>query len=189
MTDTLNTESSRPGISKAGDESERIFRELLVDVTVPSKGAALGDIRMVVDDKAYYVEIKRCESTKGGTLNQIRALKYIPLVVHLPKQEPSWMVIPPNRIVELVASRSRGQHTEIPFESVALSVTAQLNEFRCAESELEAKVEASIREGQKYSLLHQCMADLKRDIQRLNAHAKMDVQAIMSGTFEHFHRG
>ena len=182
-----NQQTSKPGITKAGDLSEELFCKLLADVTVPSKGAALGDVRMVVDDKAYYVEIKRCESKKGGTLNQIRALKFIPLVVHLPEQNPTWMVIPPNKIIELVANRSRGQHTEIPFECITLSVSSRLDEFRCEQDELEAKVEAAIREGQRQPLLQQCMADLKRDIQRLSAHAKMDVKAIMNGTFQDFH--
>ena len=174
-------------ISREGDESERLFQSIVSHATVPSEGAAFGDVRIVVGNEVHYLEIKCCRSSSGGTLNQVRAMKYIPLVVHLPNQSPNWMVIPPNKIVEIMADRKRGQHTEIPFESAALSVKSLGSTFGCEQSDLEKRVVDAIKEGQSFPTLRQAMVDLKRDIRRLGAHAKMDVKAIVDGSFEKFH--
>ena len=55
-----------------------------------------------------FVEVKKATA---ATLNQVRAVKYIPLVAY---HEPTdtWYVVPAHVIVCLVASKGRGQHTE-----------------------------------------------------------------------------
>jgi len=65
-----------------------------------------------------YVEVKKATA---ATLNQVRAVKYIPLVAF---HEPSdtWYVVPAHIIVCLVATKRRGQHTENPFESATLNI-------------------------------------------------------------------
>lgn len=171
-------------ISREGDASERLFQRIVSHATVPSEGAAYGDVRMVVGNSVHYIEIKKCGSKKGGTLNQVRAIKYIPLVVHLPNQTPHWMVIPPNVLVERMAKRPRGQHTEIALESAAISVNASLDPYRCDESELEARVVAAIKEGQANVELSRVMKELKRDIRRLVRHTAFDVEAISNGSFQ-----
>ena len=174
-------------ISREGDESERLFQSIVSHATVPSEGAAYGDVRIVVGDSVHYLEIKCCKSKSGGTLNQIRAMKYIPLIVHLPNQAPHWMVVPPNKLVEITAQRRRGQHTEIALESATISVNSLDKSFWCDEKALEQRVVSAIHEGQKYPLLKQAMVDLKRDIRRLAVHAKMDIAAILDGSFESYH--
>ncbi len=76
----------------------------------------------------HAVEIKRATST---TLNQVRAVKYITLVAfHVPSE--TWFVVPACDVVRLVAQKTRGQHTENPFESATLS-TNNLSAFVVAE--------------------------------------------------------
>lgn len=54
------------------------------------------------------IEVK---SATSNTLNQVRAVKYIPLVAyHVPTE--AWFVVPAPDVVRLVSSKARGQHTE-----------------------------------------------------------------------------
>jgi len=87
--------------------------------------------------EGHYVEVKR---TKQTTVNQVRAVKYIPLVVYSPPSE-SWYVVSPDEIVRLVGKKSRGQHTENPFESATL----RLRDLRhCRVSSGEALRQATL---------------------------------------------
>ena len=55
------------------------------------------------------------------TLNQVRAVKYLPLVVHYAPTD-EWYVVPAHVVVAEVSQKRRGQHTENPFESATLSL-------------------------------------------------------------------
>lgn len=114
------------GISRGGADAEELFRSL-TGATIAER-AALGDA--IVDGR--YVEVKKATS---ATLNQVRAVKYIPLVA-LSVPEMTWYVIPANEIVRQCARKRRGQHTENPFESATLSLNnlgrATLNEHGLA---------------------------------------------------------
>ncbi len=71
------------------------------------------------------VEVKRATSK---TLNQVRAVKYLPIAVYFePRGE--WYVVPAHSVVVAVSQRVRGQHTENPFESATLNLRS-LEEFK-----------------------------------------------------------
>lgn len=122
------------GISRLGRDAERLFckhtgAELCA---TPALGDALLD--------GHYVEIKKAD---GNTINQVRAVKYITLVVHRPELD-SWFVVPANEIVRLVSRKTRGQHSENPFESATLS-TRDLADYRVPSvSDLRAATLAAI---------------------------------------------
>ncbi len=68
-----------------------------------------------------YVEIKL---TRSSGINQVRAIKFIPLVVlDLKGKRPRWLVIPGSDIVDIQCRKPRGQHSECPFESAGLTLT------------------------------------------------------------------
>lgn len=100
------------GISGGGRSAEERFRELTG--ADRSSSAAQGDAVL----EGTPVEVKRATS---ATLNQVRAVKYIPLVVYF---EPGdeWYVVPAHVVVAAVSQKARGQHTENPFESATMSV-------------------------------------------------------------------
>jgi len=110
------------GISKGGRRAEILFREY-TGASGPTT-AAEGDA--ILD--GHPIEIK---FASASTLNQVRAVKYSPLVVlHSPPDE--WYVVPAHEVVLRVAQRRRGQHTENPFESATLNLR-DLGEFRVSD--------------------------------------------------------
>lgn len=100
------------GISGGGRAVEEEFRRLTGATTTAR--AALGDAVF----EGVNIEVKAASS---DTLNQVRAVKYIPLVAY-GSTSAAWYVIPANVVVRMVATRARGQHTENPFESCTLSL-------------------------------------------------------------------
>jgi hypothetical protein len=149
------------GISGGGRDAEERFRELTG--AERTERAALGDAVL----EGRVVEIKRATAT---TLNQVRAVKFIVLVAsYCPAgAAPSWYVIPGHRVVELVAAKARGQHTENPFESATLSIKA-LSEFRVTAASLRQAVLDAASADQQYPELR---AEMNRVLEQSRALAK-----------------
>lgn len=157
------------GISRSGADAEARFRSL-TGATIAER-AALGDA--IVDGK--YVEVKKATST---TLNQVRAVKYIPLVA-LFVPEMRWYVIPASEIVRQCALKRRGQHTENPFESATLSLS-QLRTYTVADpSKLLIAVRAAIAEADRYPLLRELMAKVLADSKALATSSVDAVRATL----------
>ena len=122
------------------------------------------------------VEVKKASKT---TVNQVRAVKYIPLVVYY---EPSgtWYVVPAHHVVRLVAPKARGQHNEIVFECSTLRVN-QLGEFRVAkEADLLAATRFAIAAATKYPELKQEMERALREARKLARDTQARVQEILA---------
>jgi hypothetical protein len=104
--------SDRFGISGGGRSAEELFRQMTG--AAPAERAAQGDALL----DGHPVEVKRATSV---TLNQVRAVKYLPIVVHFAPTD-EWYVVPAHVVVAAVSQKRRGQHTENPFESATLSL-------------------------------------------------------------------
>lgn len=141
------------GVSGSGREAEERFLELTG--AEGASEAALGDA--VIDGNV--IEIKRATST---TLNQVRAVKFIVLVVYYCPNEadPCWYVVPAHWVVALVARKSRGQHTENPFESATLNVNDLADHRVDGETQLRDRVVSAVRDGTQY-------ADLRKEMDRV----------------------
>ncbi|MSQ41393.1 MAG: hypothetical protein EXR55_07065 [Dehalococcoidia bacterium] len=115
----------RQAIRREGDHAVARFLEL-VDGSRASGDQKKGDAVVLIDKQDFYVEIKECHAPPGrsGTLNQIRPIKYTPLMVQAP-QRGCWYVVPAGELVRMAANKDRGQHTEIAFECMNLTL-AQL---------------------------------------------------------------
>lgn len=96
-----------------------------------------------------------------NTINQVRAVKYIPLVVYSPPDD--WYVVPPNEVVRLVALQTRGQHTENPFESAIVSLRNVDRRFRCRDDALRETTLRAVVEGEEHPELREAMAEVLRD--------------------------
>lgn len=123
-----------------------------------------------------YVEVKKATSS---TLNQVRAVKYIPLVAY---HEPTdtWYVVPAHVIVCLVSTKGRGQHTENPFESATLNIFA-LAKYRVAsEAELKNATLSAIADAAKHAELKDAMDRVLADSKALAARSVAEVKALIT---------
>lgn len=141
------------GISGGGRSAEDLFREMTG--AAPAETAAQGDALL----EGHPIEVKRATS---ATLNQVRAVKYLPIVVHyVPGDE--WYVVPAHVVVAGVSQKRRGQHTENPFESATLSLNSLVawrieDPSRLREATLEA-----IAASDDYPELRAAMRDVLRE--------------------------
>jgi len=155
------------GISRGGKEAEERF--MAITGATPTARAALGDA--VLDGTT--VEIKHTKRTE--TLNQVRAVKYIPLVVWV-SGEDAWYVIPAHRIVAIVSDCKRGQHTENPFESATLNLK-RLDDFRLeSEADLAAAVVRRAKESAAYPQLKK---EMDRVLAEVREHAASDIERVI----------
>lgn len=157
------------GISGGGRSAEDRFRELTGAGEAPK--ASVGDA--VLDDCP--VEVK---NATANTLNQVRAVKYIPVVAyHAPAG--SWYVVPAPDVVQLVSGKARGQHTENPFESATLSVT-NLAPYRVTnESDLADRVRKAIKRGEAHPEIRKAMERVLQDSKDLAKESIKDVQEAL----------
>lgn len=157
------------GISGGGRSAEDEFIRLTG--AEPSTTAAQGDA--ILDGTP--IEIKRASSV---TLNQVPAVKFIPLVVYYVPDD-DWYVVPASAVVALVSRKNRGQHTENPFESATLSVR-NLGDFRVADpGALRDATLAAIDEGARYPELQAAMGEVLQASKDLAAASIEKVRALV----------
>jgi hypothetical protein len=155
---------ARMGISKSGNSTEAAFRK----ITGASKSgkASLGDAVL----SGHAVEVKKASS---NTINQVRAVKWIPLVV-LDSNDGQWYVIPAPDVVVLVSQKNRGQHTENPFESATLSVK-KIREYKTEKSDLKNAVLRAVNRGKKFPILRKSMEKVLSDSKALATLSRSEV--------------
>lgn len=141
------------GISGGGHSAEELFRQMTG--ASPAEGAARGDALL----DGHPVEVKRATSV---TLNQIRALKYLPIVAHYAPTD-DWYVVPAHVVVARVSQKRRGQHTENPFESATLSLK-NLHAWKVEDpSHLREATLEAIAASDEYPELRSAMEDVLRE--------------------------
>lgn len=157
------------GISSTGDNAEQAFRR--ITGATPSARAADGDA--VLD--GYNIEIKK---VSANTLNQVRAVKFIPLVAFHSKSS-KWYVVPAPDVVKLVAQKQRGQHTENPFESATLSLS-KLGAFEVQdESQLATAVRLAIARGNAFPSLEAAMRRVLEQSKDLAVDSRKRVSSLL----------
>jgi hypothetical protein len=164
-------------LRQQGQKAKDMFRKLVTNVR-QSNDFSAGDTEVNIDGIWHHIDVKDCTS---NTINQIRAIRYQTLVIY---NDGVWYVIPPQEVVRIVGQKTRGQHTEIPFESAALTLGQIESVFRCSDSQLPERVYAAIRMGQqeKFIEVKNSMERLKLDLIKLNNQTKSSISAI----FEHY---
>jgi hypothetical protein len=156
------------GISNEGNDVESEFRRI-TGASKPEK-AAIGDAIF----NGYAIEVKKASS---NTLNQVRAIKFIPLVAFDTRDE-TWYVVPAPDVVGLVTIKNRGQHTENPFESATVSISA-LKDFASSESTLKNDLIAAINAGNANPALKKVMDDILEESKELARKARERVRALL----------
>lgn len=157
------------GISNTGDDVEAAFRRLTG--AKRSERAADGDAVF----EGCNIEIKKASS---NTLNQVRAVKFIPLVAfHTPSR--TWYVVPAPDIVKAVAVKKRGQHTENPFESATLNLSTLGSFAVAAEHDLTRAVRAAITRGSQFPQLRDAMRTVLSESKQLAASSREEVAQLL----------
>lgn len=159
--------AKRQAIRQEGQDAEKTFLVLVPNSRL-SDNAKLGDVIVTLDDSTeHYVEVKECHATtvQAGTINQVRAIKFITCVVWAPNQQ-RWYILSPDQLVRLAATKNRGQHTEIPFESMNFTLRTLPDEFhsKATDAELASAVQAAIRRGNASAGLKELMQSLQKEI-------------------------
>jgi hypothetical protein len=135
-------------------------------------------MREVTGSSQYPHSIVEVKKTSSYTLNQVRAVKYMPLVVYSSTEE-RWYVIPASEVVRQCAQERRGQHTENPFESATLSMR-NLSAYALADaSALPAAVLSAVEEAQKYPALKELLDRVLADSTALAARSVEEVGAAL----------
>ncbi|MCL2726721.1 MAG: hypothetical protein FWD69_20060 [Polyangiaceae bacterium] len=158
------------GISHEGHSAEERYRQ----ATGASTSAKSGDGDAVLGD--CNIEVKKATAQ---TLNQVRAVKYIPLVV-LYEPTDTWYVVPAHVIVCLVSSKARGQHTENPFESATLNIFALAKYQIASEKELKQATLDAIAEANKYPDLKKAMENVLKESKSLATRSIHDVKSLIT---------
>jgi hypothetical protein len=113
------------GITNRGSWVENEFRRITGSSRLKN---AEGDAEL----SGCRVEIKTASTQ---TVNQVRPLKYLTLVIFDTKHK-EWYVVPANVIVEYASAKMRGQHTEIAFECMTLRIDKLPAKFKTTEAQL-----------------------------------------------------
>jgi hypothetical protein len=142
----LMADDPTPGISGGGRLAERLFCEITGADAAPR--ASAGDAVL----EGNLVEIKQAST---NTLNQVRPLKYLPLVVYQSVRQ-SWYVVPAHELVRLATAKARGHHNEIAYECAQFSLSA-LGEFEVDEGQLRERTPRAIEESAAYPDLREEM--------------------------------
>ncbi len=158
------------GISGAGRPAERLFRELTGAERPPRP--CDGDAEL----EGRLVEIKQAST---NTLNQVRAVKYIPLAA-FDTRSSQWYVVSPDDIVRLVANKTRGQHTENPFESATLSLRALDDHAVLDPSDLRQSVLSAIERGDRWPRLRKEMHEIRQRSSELAQESIKRVHRILA---------
>lgn len=138
----------------------------------------MGDVEVLVDGAWYYVEIKECHA---NTINQVRAIKYLPLVVFTPGTPKPWLVLAPHELAAIVARRSRGQHNENPFECAALSLGNMPEGRRCTDTELDTWVKDALHSGNEHHEVKALLEEIHTEIVQLSESAKRRIIKAVYG--------
>jgi len=165
------------GISNQGRDAEALFVRLVRGSRKIARAAA-GDAEVDVDGITTSIEIKKCDAPgQSGTINQVRAIKFIPLVVYNPTQN-CWYVVPATELARFAASKARGQHTEISFESMNLSLKSILK-WVCSAEHLDDAVRRAIRFDREHRGIQQALDALLRELKTLGAQRRQDIARLL----------
>lgn len=160
-------------IRHQGDNAKNLFRRMVTNVR-RSNDFSAGDTEVNIDGNWHHVSVKDCRS---NTINQVRAIRYQTLVIY---NDGVWFVIPPQEVVRLAAQKSRGQHSEVPFECANLSFSQIQSVYRCSDSQLAERVYAAIRMGQQeqFHEVKEAMENLYSDLIKLKERTRSSITAI-----------
>lgn len=169
--------SVKSELHKEGSGAVKMLHQMVEGLGIPAN-ARDGDV--VLDGHAYEVK-----STKLQMIAQVRAVKFIPLIIYQSARE-EWYVMPPQDVVRMVAQKTRGQHTEIPFECAAVNLNAAGTEgwhrwqkWRTRPEDMPAAMRRAWRSGRQHKDLHMLMLETEQRARALAEETRQHVHRLL----------
>lgn len=112
-----------------------------------------GDAYLTIDGVKSYVEVKGLGAGRVnpsvGTINQVRADLYLPIVAVELMDPPAFWIVPPKAVLAYVLDKDgRGQHGGLPSENTNFDIKArQWDPYKCAATDVARTVEAACRDA------------------------------------------
>lgn len=158
-----------PSIARAGDAAVSRFLRLVPNAR-PADTVRTGDVDLT---GPRAVEIKLTHAVNGGTINQVRAVRFLPCAVWTPHQG-KWLVFSADEIVLLASEKVRGQHTDNPFESCSINLASvDSRRYETATDEvLPAAIARALTRGDSRTDLRRAMERLADEVSAVSEHYK-----------------
>ena len=121
--------------------------------------ASDGDL-VIICNGEHFIEVKK------NTWNQTRPQKYITHVGYNTGID-QWFVIAPDDLLKMIAHR-KGQHTKDPTVCVGFKPnhTEKWDKYRCTSNQLEQRIHAAIRQGERNTKMKNLARTLREDHDR-----------------------
>ena len=172
------------GITKSGKKTEELLVEL-VDGLRKNEGASKkGD---VIFDRAS-LDLKFFAEVKKNAWNQVRPMKYITVIGHVPETE-EWFVVPADVVMKWAANR-KGQHTPNPFVCVGLGKPSSVTKtgantkwtpYLVQERDLKSKIISAHRSAMSNHSMRNFASRVRDDVESLAQKHKLQTEEINNG--------
>ena len=144
----------------------------------------LGDGKIDYNNKEYYYELKSSTKKFSETikLNQIRAIKCIPVIIYS-QTDNKWALVSPQDIMSAASKKKRGQHSELFIENCGLSnknFDLKIIESNELISELEKMF--ILVETDTVKKLIKKSEEIKERLQKLNESLKKEIEEVLNGS-------
>lgn len=171
--------ASRP-ISKKGRIGELRFLKWVRGSWLCAD-SRLGDAVVVVDGEEFVIEIKTSQAPKGGTVNQVRPIKYQIVVIHVPNRRKYWIVLPPDIVLQMAVEKDRGQHSAVALENMILHLTGWEKKYACTSRNLRRRVVQAARRSRwpRFDEVRQKLKSIQARLTRLHGAACIKVLCAM----------
>lgn len=124
------------GITKEGEPGEFLCEEIT-------------GFSEKTEPKVEVKTIDRVKHPRAATINQVRPLEGVPLVVCvlLPDGHRMWYVVPPLSIIKIASDKPSGQHGISSLDNFS-TTTKQIAAYECKESDLKETISKSFLDGE-----------------------------------------
>ena len=147
-------------IKSIGIKGENLF-SLFVPRATKTLSKKSGDFDVPYKKGLRSTEMKECGK---NTINQVRAIRYIPLVVHFTRED-YWAVIPPNELVKMASKRNAGQHGILAYENMTITTNNIEDKWKCSGDQLHKNIIKAIKEGEKNNHMRDGMRVLQAELE------------------------
>lgn len=173
--------SSLNGNDSTGLKGQKVLEQILGDKYQECE-PAIGDGIFIGNNSSFVYEVKTTEaqSTSNVSLNQVRAIKCIALIVYF-KTLQKWAVLSPIEVLEFAIEKNRGQHNEISLECAAISTSKIPEQNYCTEEEIIYKLEetSSVFFSDEYKRVKIFCDSFLNNLQSLNDLSKKTIEAMV----------
>ena len=175
--------SAKHGITKSGKKAENLLIEAIPDLKENKGAAKEGDVIF----ESASLNLKFFAEVKKNAWNQVRPMKYIPVIGYVEKTG-EWYVVPADVLMEWSLDR-KGQHTPNPFVCIGLGEPRSATKkgetkwtpYLVAEKDLRSKIVSAHKSAISNVAMRDFAARVRNDIDALTQKHKLQAEEIVNG--------